>query len=137
MQTKKLKLRLRRNTYSRHALSAQFRNKIYSTTILQNLLTRCRKGCNTATSMHVLRYYAEVEVHAYIFKTSYTVYCQHFILEHFCCISFIQLTPEPSAFGGKCESKVSASCIGSRHHFKTYVYGNDDTSLERSIDLRT
>lgn len=135
-ETEKKAILPSRNTYPWHALSAQFRNT-YATTILQNLLTRCRKDYNTTASMHILRYCAEVEVHAYIFKTSYIADCQHFILQHFCCISFIQLTPETSAFGGKCENKVSASCIGSRHHFVTYVYGNDDTSLESAIGLRT
>lgn len=68
-----------KNIYSWHALSTQFRNK-YTTTILRNLLTRCRKGYNTIVSMHFLRYCAEAEVHAYIFKTSYIADCQQFIL---------------------------------------------------------
>lgn len=56
------------NIYSWQALSAQFRNTY--TTPYHKLLTRCRKGNKTLMSMHFIRYSAEVEVHAYILKTS-------------------------------------------------------------------
>lgn len=57
-------------------------------------------------SVYSLHYYAEAEVHAYIFKTSYIADCQQFILQQFSCIPFIQLTPESSKFGSKCENKI-------------------------------
>lgn len=79
IKTQKKEILCCKNIYSWHALSAQFRNT-YSTTILQNLLTRCRKGYNTIASLPFLRYYAEVEAHAYIFKTSYIADCQQVIL---------------------------------------------------------
>lgn len=79
IKTQKKAILCCQNIYSWHALPVQFRNT-YTATILDNLLTRCRKGCNTIVSMHFLHYYAEAEVHAYIFKTSYTADCQQFTL---------------------------------------------------------